>query len=366
MGVTALACPSCGGALAVADGARLVTCRYCGGRSLALVPGALPRLVVAEQISADQARRRAVEILADAPIPAAVRARPGVADLTLCFVPFYEYTAVRLGAFRLTAPPEEEEGANHGGDGVATLRLTLRGKAAEDSRVIEQAMTRIVPACDLAALGLEHIPLERMRQEARALAIQPYDPMALQRKATVFAPTRDAAQYLAQMQTRAPLATDRTRVVEPRLIILFYPVWLIRYRYGGRLYEIALDGVTGLVLRGRAPVAVPYAALLSVAVMMLAAFLAGRPTHALLAAAGPGHWLLDLITIGLGAALGGALAFMGAVITSSICSPAGDLCLEQGGEGSRLEIAEGLGSLASIGATVALWLLERSGGERRA
>ncbi|HTX54134.1 MAG TPA: hypothetical protein VMD08_12025 [Candidatus Baltobacteraceae bacterium] len=363
MGVTPLACPSCGGALVVAEGERIVLCRYCGGRSLALISGAIPRTVVGEQVTADQARATAARILAQAPVPPQLRGRIGLRDLTLCFVPFYEFTAIRLGAFLLTTPPAKDE-PEQASDHVEDLRRAMRGEAAEETRVIEQSVTRVTPACDLAALGLEHIPLERMRQEAHPLPLQPYDPIALQRKATVFAPTLSAAQVMDRMQARVALKTDRTRMVEPRLTILYYPVWLARYRCFGRLYEIALDGVTGAVLRGRAPVEIPVAALLMAIGMALAAFGAGRPTHAVLAAVGPGHWVLDLVGIGLGAVVGGALAFAIAVIAGSACRPAGALRLEKAPDLPALDIPDGLGWFASLGAALAGWLVERSLRER--
>ncbi|MBN1435000.1 hypothetical protein JW921_09580, partial [Candidatus Fermentibacterales bacterium] len=42
-------------------------------------------------------------------------------------------------------------------------------------------------------------------------------------------------------------------LVDRRCSLIYYPIWVVAFIYGGRSYQIVLDGVTGKVLRGRLP-----------------------------------------------------------------------------------------------------------------
>jgi hypothetical protein len=363
VGLTHLGCPSCGGALSIAEGQRIVTCRYCGGRNLALVPDAIPRLVIAPGIAADRARATAEQCLAGAAVPPLLRRRGRIQSLTLCYVPFYEFTAVRIGSFvlRNATPSLAKDGDDppEPAESPEGVQEHLRGRRPDETRVVQHGVARVAPACDLATLGLERIPLERMRQEAARLALQPYDPLALQREATVFAPTVSAERFREASESRMTLASDRTGLIERRLTIVYYPVWLARYRYLGRLYDIALDGVTGAILRGRAPMDVRRAWAVTVAGLAVAGFCFGRPAHAFLAASGPGHRLGDAIGMALGLVLGGAVALGISLLGWCACRQGAELRLEPSPGEPPIEWPGGPGLLTALGGGVVGWLAGR-------
>ncbi len=277
--LTHLGCPSCGGALAAAEGQRIVSCQYCGAQSLVLVPDAVPRSVIAALIDMAGARTAALTLLRRPGLPAALRLQGRIQELILCYVPFYEFSGTRLGSFRLQEQerrllPQSEDGVE---ERDFQQWLLEQPAAQEDTRVVEQSFARISPACDLPELGVESIPLQEMRQRGRSpLAFEPFDLVALQGRGIVFAPTRTPERFADDVQLRVRVEGDRTRLVERRLHILYYPVWQARYQYRGRPYEVAVDGVTGSVLRARAPAVGRRAAGLVVAVLTASAFAFGR------------------------------------------------------------------------------------------
>jgi DNA-directed RNA polymerase subunit RPC12/RpoP len=64
MGLVHLDCPSCGGALSLAEGERIVACRYCRSQSLVDVPGAVPRHIVQpaiDEAAADRVARGSLQ-----------------------------------------------------------------------------------------------------------------------------------------------------------------------------------------------------------------------------------------------------------------------------------------------------------------
>jgi len=321
MGFTHLECPSCGGALSLSEGERIVPCRYCGGKHLVLVPGAVPRYVVSLGVSQDEARATAQAALQRPGVPRLLREHARFQDVLLCYVPFYECTAVRLGTFfmkeRIKEPgPVTDERPD---DGAIQQWLERPPVEKEDTKVIEQDAVLVGPACDLPELGADRIQLAELRRGATKVALEAFDPVALQSRAVVFGPTKPPERFTKEATWRIRTRGDQTTYTEQRVKVLFYPVWQARYRHRGRLYEIAVDGVTGALLRGHAPLEAEGAAALAVSGLALAAFCIGRVARLALTV----HWPLagqgtaaagdpgSMLILGLGTVIGCVLAWLG-------------------------------------------------------
>ncbi len=363
MSLTHLGCPSCGGTLSLADGQRLVGCRYCGGESLVQIPGAIPRYAVASGIAREAARAAAQQFLTGPALPRALRERGRVQDVSLCYVPFYEFTGTRLGTFllredKMAPSPNVEDG---GQDQEFRRWLLTPPVPKEGTRVIQQEYVRIGPACDLPELGVEQIRLQDMRRGAISVALEPYDPVALQSRAVVFAPTKPTSRFADESQLRIKVRGDRTGVVEQRLKILYYPVWQARFRHNGCPYEIAVDGVTGTVLCARAPVEIRQAATLAMGGLALAALCFGRLQRQFdvsgVATGRPIVSVLEATGSFLGLLLGGTAAFLLAWIAWITFRRPGEILLGEGSDTPILGISGGTGALAGIRSRFAEWLL---------
>ena len=278
MALLHLGCPACGGALCLAEGERITACRYCGGRCLVLVPDAVPRYAVEGSVGREAAVQIALESLQRPDVPAAVRGRTGVEAAGLCYVPFFEATAVRLGTVfvRERVKPPAPLGEGEQGGRALDRWLEDPGKEREDTKVVEQDVLRIAPACELPELGVAKIRLADLRRAGSPVPLSRFDGVALQSRAVVFAPTTSAERFLAETTWRVPSANDDTRYVDTRLKLLYYPVWRMRYRHRGRAYELAVDGVQGTLLRGTAPRNVAAAAAAAAAGLGLGAVGLGR------------------------------------------------------------------------------------------
>lgn len=261
VGLVHLDCPSCGGALSLAEGERVVACRYCRSESLVEVPGAVPRHVV--QANADAAAaERAARASLQRPDVARTAREARFDSVNLCYVPFYEATAVRVGTVfvRDRVKPPAPLGETEESSPALDRWLQDPGEEREDTKVVEQDVLRIGAACELPELGVERIRLGEQRRGGTTVVLQPFDPVTIHRRAVVFAPTTPAERFLQESTWRVQTQNDATRYVEARLKLLYYPVWQIRYRYRGRSYDLAVDGVAGHLLRGTAPQAKALAA----------------------------------------------------------------------------------------------------------
>jgi hypothetical protein len=300
MALLHLGCPTCGGALCLAEGERITACRYCGGRCMVLVPDAVPRYAVEGPVGREAAVRIALQSLQRPDVPAAVRGRTGVEAAGLCYVPFFEATAVRLGTvfMRERVKPPAPLGDGEQGGQALDRWLADPGKEREDTKVVEQDVLRIAPACELPELGVEKIRLADLRRAGSPVSLSRFDPVILQSRAVVFAPTTSAERFLTETTWRVPSVNDDTRYVDTRLKLLYYPVWRMRYRHRGRVYELAVDGVQGRLLRGTAPRNVAAAAAAAAAGLGLGALGLGRWLRWMAGADGVGPAFLLAIVAG--------------------------------------------------------------------
>ena len=299
MGLVHLDCPSCGGALSLAEGERIVACRYCRSQNLVEVPGAVPRHVIQPAVD-DAAADRVARGCLQRPDVARAARETRFDSVALCYVPFYEATAVRLGTVFVrdrVKPPAPLDDTDQIGPELDQW-LQDPGQEREDTKVVEQDVLRIGAACELQELGVERIRLAEQRRGGATVLLQPFDPVSIHRRAVVFAPTTPAERFLKETTWRVQSQNDATRYVETRLKLLYYPVWHIRYRHRGRTYELAVDGVTGDLLRGTAPQAQALSAGAASVGVGLSALGLGRWLRGLLGGGGDSPTLLLLVVAG--------------------------------------------------------------------
>ncbi len=155
-----------------------------------------------------------------------------------------------------------------------------RWEAREKKAVRE--MTWNIPACEVGEFGVRQVSLEGCQ-------LEPFNAEALHRSGMVFEPVGSAQNALEtargsfEAQIRAEVKMDRTkqlftRLVRARLGLVYYPLWVLRYLYRGRSFQVVVDGFSGQILYGKAPGSVGYRA---------AALVGGMAGGALLAIDGP-------------------------------------------------------------------------------
>jgi hypothetical protein len=132
-------------------------------------------------------------------------------------------------------------------------------------------------ACDVGEFGVDSLPLTTQQME-------PFDPEELHARGMVFEPlgSQSDAQASAESEFQADVrdhaGLDRvaqifTRLAQRRFGLVYYPLWVLRYLYRGRAFQVVVDGYTGKVLYGKAPGSTMYRAAVLVGGMILGAFL---------------------------------------------------------------------------------------------
>jgi hypothetical protein len=168
-------------------------------------------------------------------------------------------------------------------------------------------------AADVGEFGVERVATVES-------GLEPFDPDVLHNAGMVFEPmgsfsdARQAAESQFQAEVEKKAGLDRLaqvfmRFVRRRYALVYHPLWVLRYAFRGRVFQVVVDGYSGEVLYGKAPGNTLYRAAALVLGMAFGAFLAiDGPAFILAASDGEG----DLLWVALALmAAGGAIMYAG-------------------------------------------------------
>jgi hypothetical protein len=122
---------------------------------------------------------------------------------------------------------------------------------------VEKSFDRTYPALDVAEWGVQKIDLHNDR-------LVPYDLETLKSLGMVFAPTgseveiREAARLQIASSAEPSRGLEKVRfrffeTLRERFSLIYYPLWIIRYRFEGRSYQVLIDAEDGSLVYGKAP-----------------------------------------------------------------------------------------------------------------
>jgi len=268
--VRGLTCPNCGGALEIGPGLRVVACAYCATPLLVLGERGVRRFAVVPEIDSKKARATAREWLGRGlSKDPALRREAQVGEAFLAFLPFYRVEADCLG---IALGTEERTRVRGSGKNRRVERYEV-----DVERRSERHFDVTYPAVNVAEWGLRRVDLTGAR-------LVPFDADLLAREGMVFPPTGSEGEVLqtavASFKVRADPSAGLKRLrfrflesLRERLSVIYYPLWVVRYRFRGRGYQALVDAEDGRLAYGKAPGNDLYRAVLLVATEAAAAFI---------------------------------------------------------------------------------------------
>lgn len=252
-----LSCPRCGGMVPIPEGQALVICPYCDLRAVVRGERGVRRYQVPLRIEQSQAESAFRGFLkGKMSIARGVERQSQVSEMFLVHLPFWAAWGRALGwAF----------GQKQVGSGDSKRYEPREVRVAED-------MSWNGAACDVGEFGVNQINLAER-------SLEPFDADDLHSSGMVFEPVGSAQEALTtaehefDLRVREKSRLDRiaqsfVRIVRPRLGLVYYPLWVVRYLFRGRSFQVVVDGYSGEVLYGKAPGNVFYRAGVLVGGMM--------------------------------------------------------------------------------------------------
>jgi hypothetical protein len=258
--ITGLACPNCSGILSVREGQRIVRCPFCSATALVRGERGISRYQVAREIDREAATAAVRGFWGGLNRAMDLSSKAQITELFLVYLPYWR--ALSQVAGWIFGQKKVGSGKNS--------RYEPR-----EVRIMED-MEWTGAAGDVAEFGVDSIKMEAVKLAA-------YDPDGLHAEGLVFEPTgaqQDALGSARQSwDERARRKAALTRVAQvwlrylrEALGLVYYPLWVARYTYRNRAYQVVVDGHTGKVLYGKAPGNIYYRALMLVAGTALGAF----------------------------------------------------------------------------------------------
>lgn len=167
----------------------------------------------------------------------------------LCFLPFYRVQADCIG-FALGTEERRRTRGTGKNRRVETYEVDVE-------RRCEESFDRTYPALDVGEWGIAKVDL-------KGDPLVAFDSDALDRQGMVFPPTGSAdrvrrvavEQFKARSDPGRGLKRVRFRFLETlreRLSVIYYPLWVVRYHFQERSYQILVDGEDGSLAYGKAP-----------------------------------------------------------------------------------------------------------------
>lgn len=258
-----LSCPKCGGTITIPEGQVIVHCPYCDLRSVVHGDRGLRHYQVPCRVDRSQATTAYQAFLRGNFAIARDAARNATLnEAFLVYLPFWASWARVLGW------------------SFGEKRVGSGNDAHYEPREIRLAaeMSWNGAACDVGEFGVNSIPLDDRQMEA-------FQSDLLHRAGMVFEPVGSVSDAAAlaessfQQRVNQETSLDRqgqvfSRNVRRRMGLVYYPLWILRYLYRGRAFQVAVDGNTGKVLYGKAPGNTLYRAAVLVGGMALGAMVA--------------------------------------------------------------------------------------------
>lgn len=269
--VEGLICASCGGALRAHSGLRVVRCDYCGGSSLVVSRIGSRRLAVEPETSAREAVEASRKWLAAGwNRDRRLRRQAQLGQTLLCFLPFYRIEADCLGIALGTERRTRTVGTGK--------RRRTETYEVDVERTIERSFDRTYPGLNVAEWGIQRIELKGDR-------LVSYEPGTLDRLGMVYPPAGSESGVRAAALEELRSSADPSRGLErvrfsyletlrARLSVIYYPLWLVRYRFLGRSYQILVDAEDGSIAYAKAPGNDLYRASVAVLAQAVVLFLA--------------------------------------------------------------------------------------------
>lgn len=247
-------CSQCAGPLSIHEGKRVLVCDHCGVRVAVLEHGGLSHWYFPARVDRAGALAAAAGWLRDYPGIAGEMRHAEPVEAKLAYAPIWEHKVLAAG-WEFGTQPRTSMVAVHtpsGGESDMAMELQLFEERVHDPRLQERRF--YLPATDFETLGAVR-PRVTGRELLAPLLAGELDPSAL-----VLEVKGEASEVVEKGRAAAqtPLAGLTSSDLHLFLFresaaVLYYPLWLLRFRRGEVYCHVVVDGRDGSVNSGVAP-----------------------------------------------------------------------------------------------------------------
>jgi hypothetical protein len=233
-----LTCPACSFTVPVPEGARLVTCPSCQQRLFVQGDRGVRRWQLRRVVTRDQARQTVLNFFNGMNKAGDLKRKAEINELFLMYLPFWRVLASVAG-WRLGRVRRDKDSTK-----------PVEVEVLEDMQWNDAAV-------DVSEFGVNRVPIAGKNFE-------PFDQDRLSAEGMIFEATESSTDAVAEADTyfqqvarsKKSLSTtylEKFYMLRQRLSLVYYPLWVARYQYRNRSYQVVVDGVNNKILYGKAP-----------------------------------------------------------------------------------------------------------------
>lgn len=234
-------CPACGGSLEIVEGTVLLNCQYCRTGLLAKGERGISRFYVPVKQSKDAVLVTARKWLGAWNKAFDLQKLANFQESFLVHMPFWRVRATVVGCVL---------GDIKRGSGNKTTYEPV------ERRVLKR-FEYTCPACDIGEFGVKWV-------ELTGDEILPFNLEAVQMQGMTFEVLTTPADVIKECDSRfmkwaedsagvSRKTFSRLHMIGRTHDIIYYPLWILRYEYKKRVYQVTADAEGGELLYGRAP-----------------------------------------------------------------------------------------------------------------
>jgi hypothetical protein len=230
----------------VQEGLTNVECRYCQTPQAVVGSRGIVRVMVVNKLE----RRHAVDVVKGW-FRRGIRKDPALkreAQYQEAFLAWFPFVRARLDVVGWVLGIREKKRKR--GNRWETVREPVEQQ-------IERAVDLTMPAADMAEFGVHRVDLSGDE-------IQPFDEGLLRGRGMVFRPSRSLEETAVELNERALAEIQQSHrldritfswlsPVRRRVALVYYPLWVVRYGFRGRTYQVLVDAEDGNLAFGKAP-----------------------------------------------------------------------------------------------------------------
>jgi ssDNA-binding Zn-finger/Zn-ribbon topoisomerase 1 len=240
--VKGITCPSCGGELDLKEGMKTFNCKFCNTLLMAKGESGTMKYYVPKSIKRDAAINNAFHWLGHGVSKAkGLKSNSKIDEAFLVYIPYWR---VRADVVGWVFGQEKHTSGN--------------STTYEDKEIkIQSSFDRTYPACDIAELGVKKVNLEgdeilpvnfeNLQQDGMMFNIVSSEKEIYDESLSIFT---EQARKDASLDS---VSFEHYDLVRQNVSIVYYPLWVIRYVYQNRTYQVVVDGQDGTICYGKAP-----------------------------------------------------------------------------------------------------------------
>jgi hypothetical protein len=241
-----ITCPSCSGELDLREGIKTFNCKFCG--TLLIMKGAdgAIKFYVPNTLQRNIAIQKAFDWLDKGFSKArGLKAGSKLDDAFLVYIPYWRVRADVIGwVFG------KERRTRTVGDRTETYYVDVE-------KQILKSFDRTYAACDVAELGVRKVNLagdemkpvnfEQLQTEGMLFNI-----ISSEKEITDTAEEHFVSEAVNSVNVDQ-VTFQHNDLVRPSVNIVYFPLWVVRYIYQGKTYQVIVGGDNGAICYGKAP-----------------------------------------------------------------------------------------------------------------